>query len=142
MAIATLAEVYNNPKVLHGVVKIRKGTTCKLILESRTYPGVVKIFRHYIQVINHKSSVRDPNYLRIGIKCGEIEQFCETMFPSENAIPEGARMSEGPINKILKSRKSIDDSMQVRIDQETFNTNAVLGFIGVLLASLFIYVCR
>lgn len=142
MAIATLAEVYNNPKVLHGVVKIRKGTTCKLILESRTYPGVVKIFRHYIQVINHKSSVRDPNYLKIGIKCGEIEQFCETMFPSENAIPKGARISEGPINKILKSRKSIDDSMQVRIDQETFNTNAVLGFIGVLLASLFIYIYR
>ncbi|KAI3404529.2 ERG9 [Candida oxycetoniae] len=139
MAIATLAEVYNNPKVLHRVVKIRKGTTCKLILESRTLPGVVKIFRHYIQVINHKSSVRDPNYLKIGIKCGEIEQFCESMYPSSYALPKGVKPPKGPLYKILHSRKSIDDSVQKIIDQENFNTNAVLGFIGVLLAGILIY---
>ncbi|CAK9439559.1 uncharacterized protein LODBEIA_P36590 [Lodderomyces beijingensis] len=139
MAIATLAEVYNNPKVLHGVVKIRKGTTCKLILESRTFPGVVKIFRHYIQVINHKSSVRDPNYLKIGIKCGEIEQFCESLYPSLDALPKGVKAPEGSLAKALKSRKSIDDSVQAIIDQETFNTNAVLGVIGVLIAALCSY---
>ncbi|KAI5965279.1 ERG9 [Candida pseudojiufengensis] len=142
MAIATLAEVYNNPKVLKGVVKIRKGTTCKLILESRTFPGVVKIFRHYIQIINHKSSVGDPNYLKIGIKCGEIEQFCETMYPSKNAIPKGANIPEFPINKILKQRIKIDESIQRRIDQENFNTNAVLGFFGVLFVSIIFYILR
>ena len=46
MAVATLAEVYNNPKVLHGVVKIRKGTTCRLILESRTLPGLSRFSKN------------------------------------------------------------------------------------------------
>ncbi|KAG7663132.1 ERG9 [[Candida] subhashii] len=127
MAIATLAEVYNNPKVLHGVVKIRKGTTCELILNSRTFPGVVKIFRKYIQIINHKSSVKDPNYLKIGIKCGEIEQFCEVMYPS--TVPKGAKIQEQPINQVIKSRTAIDESMQKRIEEEAFNTNLVLTFI-------------
>lgn len=127
MAIATLATVYNNPKVLHGNVKLRKGTTCGLILHSRTFPGVVSIFRHYAQVINHKSSVRDPNYLKIGIKCAEIEQFCELMYPTAGAIPKGVNRNEHEINHILASRDTIDQSVQRRIDQETFNTNAVLG---------------
>ncbi|WLF79517.1 bifunctional farnesyl-diphosphate farnesyltransferase/squalene synthase [Lodderomyces elongisporus] len=140
MAIATLAEVYNNPKVLHGVVKIRKGTTCKLILESRTFPGVVRIFRKYIQVINHKSSVRDPNYLKIGIKCGEIEQFCESLYPSLHALPKGAKLPEGRLTKALKSRKEIDESVQKIIDQENFNANFVFGFVAVLFIGLILFI--
>ena len=101
MAVATLAEVYNNPKVLHGVVKIRKGTTCKLILQSRTFPGVVEIFKHYIQVINHKSHPRDPNYLKIGIKCGQIEQCCEMLYPNKDALP--STMTTVPENKYSKT---------------------------------------
>jgi farnesyl-diphosphate farnesyltransferase len=34
MAIATLEKVYHNPEVFTGVVKIRKGLACKLILEA------------------------------------------------------------------------------------------------------------
>ena len=82
------------------MVKIRKGTTCRLILESRTLPGVVKIFKEYIQVINHKSSVRDPNYLKIGIKCGEIEQYCEMIYPNKQALPPS--MKSLPENKFTK----------------------------------------
>ncbi|EGW32939.1 uncharacterized protein SPAPADRAFT_60279 [Spathaspora passalidarum NRRL Y-27907] len=138
MAIATLAEVYNNRKVLHGVVKIRKGTTCKLILESRTFPGVVAIFRRYIQVINHKSSVSDPNYLKIGIKCGEIEQFCEVMYPSVEP-PKGSKIAANPIHDVLKSRQAIDDDMQMRIIKETILTNSVLVVIAVLAISSVAY---
>ncbi|RLV90167.1 Squalene synthase [Spathaspora sp. JA1] len=135
MAIATLAEVYNNPKVLHGVVKIRKGTTCKLILQSRTMPGVVEIFRKYIQVINHKSSVSDPNYLKIGIKCGEIEQFCEVMYPSVPP-PKGSKIATHPIQKVLKSRQEIDQDIQLRIVKETILTNSVLVIVTVVVISL------
>ena len=143
MAIATLATVYNNPKVLHSNVKIRKGTTCELILQSRTFPGVVKIFRKYVQIINHKSNVKDPNYLKIGIKCGEIEQYCETMYPDVNALPAGVSKPQHAISKIIDDRARIDQSMQRRIDQENFNTNVVLGtaaagvvLVGYLLLSL------
>lgn len=137
MAVATLAEVYNNPKVLHGVVKIRKGTTCKLILESRTLPGVIKIFKQYIQVINHKSSVKDPNYLKIGIKCGEIEQYCEMIYPNKLALPSSMKsLPENKFTKIIASRESIDLSVQRRIEQENFNCNVVLFGIGGLILSL------
>lgn len=141
MAVATLAEVYNNPKVLHGVVKIRKGTTCRLILESRTLPGVVKIFKEYIQVINHKSSVRDPNYLKIGIKCGEIEQYCEMIYPNKQALPPSMKsLPENKFTKIVASRESIDLSVQRRIEQENFNCNVVLFGIGALILSLIYFV--
>ncbi len=36
MAIATLADLYNNPKVFTGVVKIRKGLACQLIADTKT----------------------------------------------------------------------------------------------------------
>ena len=39
MAIATLSELYNNPKVFTGVVKIRKGMSAKLILDTKTRGG-------------------------------------------------------------------------------------------------------
>lgn len=141
MAVATLAEVYNNPKVLHGVVKIRKGTTCKLILESRTLPGVIKIFKQYIQVINHKSSVKDPNYLKIGIKCGEIEQYCEMIYPNKLALPSSMKsLPENKFTKIIASRESIDLSVQRRIEQENFNCNVVLFGIGGLILSLIYFI--
>lgn len=107
MAIATLAEVYNNPEVLKRVVKIRKGTTCRLILESRTLPGVVQVVRHYIREINKKTDVRDPNYLKMGIRLGEIEQFCEVMYPSK-ALPEGAHRNKKDINRYVEERGDFD----------------------------------
>ncbi len=45
MAIATLAEVYNNHKVFTENVKIRKGLTAKLILNSGSIEEVVKIYK-------------------------------------------------------------------------------------------------
>ncbi|KAK6198635.1 farnesyl-diphosphate farnesyltransferase [Scheffersomyces amazonensis] len=126
MAVATLAEVYNNPAVFHSNVKIRRGTTCSLILQCRNFPGVVNIFRKYIQNINHKSSVKDPNYLKIGIKCGEIEQFCETLYPDLKSLPKGVTPASTDITKSLESRKSIDQSMQRRMDQESYNLNISL----------------
>jgi farnesyl-diphosphate farnesyltransferase len=136
MAIATLATVYNNPKVLHQNVKLRKGTTCGLILQSRTFPGVVSIFRHYAQVINHKSSVQDPNYLKIGIKCAEIEKFCELMYPTPGAIPKGVNRNQHAINEVIASREKIDQSVQRRIDQENFNTNVVFGGVFLVLIGM------
>ncbi|KRZ99846.1 uncharacterized protein AC631_04403 [Debaryomyces fabryi] len=127
MAIATLALVYNNPNVLHGNVKIRKGTTCHLILNSRTLPGVVKIFKHYVQAINHKSSVQDPNYLKIGIKCGEIEQFCELMYPSENAIPKGVVKQKQEINHNILERAGVDDQVAETVNLEETKCNLAVG---------------
>lgn len=126
MAIATLAEIYNNPSVLHSNVKIRKGTTVQLILKSRTLPGVVEIFRHYIRVINQKSNVRDRNYLKIGIKLGEIEQMCDTMYPPKGSRPAHVGRSTHKINDIIEQRGSFDtDGAQV-IAIENLKCNVAL----------------
>jgi farnesyl-diphosphate farnesyltransferase len=122
MAIATLATIYNNPRIFHENVKIRKGTTCELILKSRTMPSVVKIFRKYIQVINHKSNVEDPNYLKIGIKCGEIEQFCELLYPSEPS-----NKPQQPINKIIADRSKVDEEIGKMVAEEVSQVNFLFG---------------
>lgn len=119
MAIATLAEIYNNREVLEKNVKIRKGTTCKLILDSRTLPDVVKIFKHYVRVINKKLDVKDPNYLKIGIKLGEIEQFCEDMYPSQNAVPAGASKTLKPIAENIERRGDFDLKIAKQVSSET-----------------------
>lgn len=118
MAVATLAEIYNNKEVLEKNVKIRKGTTCKLILNSRTLPDVVKIFRHYMRVINHKLDVKDPNYLKIGIKLGEIEQFCEEMYPSPGAIPAGVTKTPKPIAENIVRRGDFDMKVAKKVSSE------------------------
>lgn len=136
MAMATLAEIYNNPKVLQGNVKIRKGTTCKLILELRTLPGVVRIFRHYVKVINHKLDVRDPNYLKIGLKLGEIEQFCESMYPTPGLVPAGAARVQKPINVNIANRGNFDTDGERFIQQEKFKCYTSIAVASVLVAAI------
>lgn len=126
MAIATLATIYNNPDVLHKNVKIRKGTTCELILQSRTLPSVVNIFRKYIQIINHKSNVEDKNYLKIGIKCGEIEQFCELLYPTQPS-----NKPKQHINLIIDQRSQIDTQVAKVVEEENNQVNTL--FRGILL---------
>ena len=54
MAIATLAEVYNNHKVFTENVKIRKGLAAKLILSSGSIEEVVKIYKKMAATIAGK----------------------------------------------------------------------------------------
>lgn len=143
MAIASLALVYNNKDVLHKNVKIRKGTTCKLILASRTMPAVASIFKHYIQVINHKSRVEDPNYLKIGIRCGQIEQFIESMYPTPGSIPAGATAStdSSEISTYIKARSPIDRQVSQEIQREEFRCNAaILSVLLVIGATIYYFV--
>lgn len=141
MAIATLAEIYNNADILDKNVKIRKGTTCNLILHSRTLPDVVNIFKHYVRVINHKSDVRDRNYLKIGIKLGEIEQFCEFMFPTPGAIPEGVTKLPTAISKSISQRGSfdVDVAKVVRLEELKVNVAIIAGVAVVLGLFRFLY---
>lgn len=127
MAVATLAEIYNNPLVLERNLKIRKGTTCKLIINSRTLPDVVDIFRHYVRVINKKLDVRDPNYLRIGIKLGEIEQFCEEMYPTRGAVPPNATKTPKLISENIKNRGLFDADIGAVVKKESFACNVAIS---------------
>ena len=61
MAIATLAEVYNNSLVFKQNVKIRKGLAATLILGTKSYEDVVHIFKRMSQTILRKIEVDKEN---------------------------------------------------------------------------------
>lgn len=139
MAIATLAEIYNNANVLDTNVKIRKGTTCNLIIHSRTLPEVVAIFRKYVRVINHKSDVRDPNYLKIGIKLGQIEQFCEIMYSTPGAVPALVTKQPKAISENVLKRGTFDVDVAKVVQLEELKCNATLA-LGAATVAVLLYV--
>jgi len=60
MAIATLSKLYNNPEVLTGVVKVRKGLAAKLMLYIITMNDVYKYFEKGIRQIEKKNKPGTP----------------------------------------------------------------------------------
>lgn len=77
MSIATLELIFNNPEIFKRHIKLRRGTTAKLILASDSMDGVYKVFRDYTRKIHLKNRPQDPNYMRIEVLCGKIEQFID-----------------------------------------------------------------
>lgn len=78
MAIATLQKCYANSNVFTGVVKIRKGTSCKLLLRTNTLDEVHDTFYKFSETImkkattNRKNGVSDPSYSRTLKACETI----------------------------------------------------------------------
>lgn len=60
MAIATLADLYDNPKVFTGVVKIRKGMAAQLILDTKSTGGLHKWFNILAKDILKRVRSSDP----------------------------------------------------------------------------------
>ncbi|VEU19466.1 DEKNAAC100626 [Brettanomyces naardenensis] len=136
MAIATLAEVFENPLVFKKNVKIRKGTTCQLILDARTYKGVLDIFSHYLRVIHHKCPVSDPNYLEISLKCGELEQFLEELNPDPEHLPQGVKPSQTEDYLNAQKKMEGDQSLEEVIEKETAAANSAFVLFGISLAAI------
>jgi farnesyl-diphosphate farnesyltransferase len=78
MAISTLEKCYNNVDVFTGVVKIRKGTSCKLLLRTNTLDEVHDTFYQFCEQIvkkakaNRAKGVMDPSYSRTLKACEAI----------------------------------------------------------------------
>jgi len=82
MAMATLALVFGNKDVLKKNVKIRRGQTV-LLMEQATNPrDVAYLFRDFARAIHKKLMPADPNYVKVSVMCGRIEQWCEHHYPS------------------------------------------------------------
>lgn len=126
MAIANSEMCFQNPRIFHEHIKLRKGQTCDLILRSRTYKGCIDIFREYIRKIHHKCPVEDVNYLKIGIKCGELEQFIESLF-IEEYMPKGASIPEhDQVYNDVKHKIELDAEVEPKIKREIRNGNLIL----------------
>jgi len=61
MAIATLAECYDNPKVFCCKVKVRRGVTAKLVMKSTNMKNIYQIFYRYAVSIRDRIPPQDPN---------------------------------------------------------------------------------
>jgi farnesyl-diphosphate farnesyltransferase len=78
MAIATLDRCYSNPNVFTGVVKIRKGLSCKLILRTKNLDEVHDSFYQFAYKMlrtaetNHRAGIVDPSYARTLKACQAI----------------------------------------------------------------------
>lgn len=83
MAIATLDTLYGNPKVFTGVVKIRKGMSCQLILQTNNIPELHAIFFRFASSIAKKAratrrtGVVDPSFDRTIKACDAIVKLTD-----------------------------------------------------------------
>ncbi|SCU87371.1 LADA_0E03620g1_1 [Lachancea dasiensis] len=137
MAVATLALVFNNPDVLHENVKIRKGTTCYLILQSRTLRGCVEIFQYYLRDIKKRLPVEDPNYLKINIQIGKIEQYIEGMYQEQ--LPAGVAPNETVIYKKVQERTVYDSKVVPKQVDEEYQFNMAITMVLTVAAAIFFY---
>lgn len=86
MAIATLDKCYANPSLFTGVVKIRKGTSCKLLLQTNNLDEVHETFHTYAKSImaraqqQKKNGVEDPSYMRTMKACETIREWTEKAY--------------------------------------------------------------
>ncbi|KAF2102375.1 farnesyl-diphosphate farnesyl transferas-like protein [Rhizodiscina lignyota] len=84
MAIATCELCFRNPTMFERNIKITKGAACQLMVDSSQNLQVLcDVFKRYVKLIHKKNDPRDPNFLQISIACGKIEQFIETIFPTQ-----------------------------------------------------------
>ena len=92
MAIATLDKCYANLDVFTGVVKIRKGLSCKLITRTNTLAEVHETFNTFAAAIMakankaKKNNVTDPNYER-------TVKICQTIMGLTSDLAKVQRMS-------------------------------------------------
>jgi len=65
MAMATLAECFDNPRVFSGVVKIRKGLTARLLMDSASVDGVHFWFHRLAKEMAAKCPADDPSRAKL-----------------------------------------------------------------------------
>eukprot|EP00667_Euglena_gracilis_P009577 EG_transcript_9736 len=88
MAIATLAEVHNNPKVFTGVVKISKGLACQLMLDCASMAAVLRHFRRFLAQLLAAARQVDPE----GTLVVRLEEALEANAALSQAEDEKSRM--------------------------------------------------
>ncbi|TFJ85925.1 hypothetical protein NSK_002745 [Nannochloropsis salina CCMP1776] len=81
MAIATLEKVYHNPDVFTGVVKIRKGLACKLILEANSMEDLYACFSSFAGRIARRAAALEKRGDSVSAQtlqvCEEIRVLCK-----------------------------------------------------------------
>ena len=72
MAIATLEACFDNPRLFTGVVKIRKGLTARLLIDSASLDGVHYWFHELSQAVAARCPTDEPSRDKILAACAAV----------------------------------------------------------------------
>ncbi|EXJ79240.1 farnesyl-diphosphate farnesyltransferase [Capronia epimyces CBS 606.96] len=106
MAIATLDLCFRNYAMFQRNIKITKGEACQLMTASTQNLQVVsEAFRKHLHSIRRKNRPEDPNFLKISIACGKVEQFIESIFPSQKVEEILAKGKAAELQAAISARE-------------------------------------
>ena len=73
MAIATLELCFRNPVLFERNIKITKGQSARIMIDSsQNLQTLFGVFKRYARIIHKKNDPRDPNFLKISVACGKV----------------------------------------------------------------------
>ena len=128
MAIATLELCFRNPKIFERNVKITKGQACQLMIDStQNLQLVCEVFKKHIRVIRKKNKPKDPNFLKISIACGKVEQFIESIFPSQTPEAAIAKQNSQKTAKEIAEKEKRDATAAEASSDVLYLSLAVFG---------------
>eukprot|EP01007_Sphenomonas_quadrangularis_P001122 NODE_201_length_1831_cov_456.847924_g151_i0.p1 GENE.NODE_201_length_1831_cov_456.847924_g151_i0~~NODE_201_length_1831_cov_456.847924_g151_i0.p1 ORF type:complete len:415 (+),score=62.40 NODE_201_length_1831_cov_456.847924_g151_i0:203-1447(+) len=107
MAIATLCELYNNPKVFKGVVKIRKGEACKIITGCNTISSIMHLYRFYVEKLASLLEPSDGSYAASKEALDHVLHLLSTQFDHTETTLTRSPMCSCGIFPPNKRRRSI-----------------------------------
>ncbi|KAK5049407.1 hypothetical protein LTR84_004336 [Exophiala bonariae] len=138
MAIATLDLCFRNYAMFQRNIKITKGQACEIMIQStQNLKLVTEVFTKHIRSIRKKNRPEDPNYLKISIACGKVEQFIESIFPSQSAEAAAAANggADGTAPRVAVREKTAEQVASER--KEMYMLMAVVvGFLLVVAGSM------
>ena len=86
MAIATLSKLHDNEDVFTGVVKIRKGMACKIILNTNNMKQIAKIFNKFSKKILSKTETSKSYGTRENVSYIQTITICKRIIELTNKL--------------------------------------------------------
>lgn len=98
MAIATLAECYENGKIFEGVVKIRRGLSARIMLECLDIFDVARMFKGYADQLESKIKDSDPNSTKTRKQLASVHKRCDDILQND---PHGFGKKHTPVMHVV-----------------------------------------
>merc|ERR1712070_890198 len=86
-AIATLEKAYNNKDIFSGVVKIRKGLACKLILDATNISSVKACFASFANAIKKRVPKNNKETNSVQFDNKSTTKICDTIVSLTTTTP-------------------------------------------------------
>lgn len=112
-------------------------------MQSTNPRDVAYTFRKFARSIHSRALPSDPNFLRLGVACGKIEQWCEHNYPSFVTLGKGpspvqSYKVDDARSRIVLAEEKVDKDVAMDPSQSAANARAynadgsweLIGFIA------------